>query len=84
MIYPSGPAASTSATTIALRGTVSDNVGVSIVRWSTNTGFGGVAQGTSFWQTAPIPLNQGSTLITIKAYDAADNFSWRSVIVTRR
>jgi len=79
---PGATTISTSAASIVFSGTASDNVGVSSVTWSTNTGGSGTASGTSTW-SASIPLLVGSNVITIRAYDAAGNSSWRSVVVTR-
>jgi Matrixin len=79
---PGGTTVSTSATAIAFSGTSSDNVGVTKVTWSTNTGSSGMAGGTTNW-SASIPLLTGSNVITIRAYDAAGNSGWRSVVVTR-
>jgi hypothetical protein len=74
----------TSAPSIVVQGTTSDNVGVARVSWSTNAGHSGDASGASQWATPAIPLLQGTNIITIRAYDAAGNSSWRSVMVTRR
>lgn len=79
---PGGTTVSTSAATIAFSGTASDNVGVTKVTWSTNTGASGTANGTTNWSST-IPLLTGSNVITIRAYDAAGNNGWRSVVVTR-
>jgi Glucodextranase, domain B len=79
---PGGTSVSTSASTIAFSGTASDNVGVTAVRWSTNTGSSGTASGTTNW-SASIPLLVGSNVVTIRAYDAAGNAGWRSVVVKR-
>ena len=73
---------STSAATIAFSGTASDNVGVTKVNWSTNTGASGTANGATNW-SAVIPLLSGSNVVTIRAYDAAGNNGWRSVVVRR-
>jgi hypothetical protein len=79
---PGATSISTSAATIAFSGTASDNVGVTSVTWSTNLGQAGTASGTTNWSTT-IPLLVGSNVVTIRAYDAAGNNSWRSVVVTR-
>jgi hypothetical protein len=79
---PGGTAVSTSLASIAFSGTASDNVGVTSVAWSTNMGHSGTASGTASW-SASIPLLVGSNVITIRAYDAAGNSGWRSVVVTR-
>jgi len=83
----SSPGSSTVSTTsdaLAFSGKASDNVGVTSVTWSTNTGRSGMANGTNQWSTAPIPLLVGSSTITIRAFDAAGNMAWRSVVVKRR
>ncbi len=80
---PSSTSISTSAASIAFGGTASDNVGVTSVTWSTNTGTSGTAAGTTQW-TASIPLLVGSNAVTIRASDAAGNVAWRSVVVSRQ
>jgi hypothetical protein len=72
-----------SAATVQVRGTASDNVGVVKITWETNTGRTGVAQGTARW-TADVPVITGINTIVVRAFDAAGNTSWRSVVVTRR
>jgi len=79
---PGATSISTSASTIAFSGTASDNVGVTKITWSTNTGQSGTATGTASW-TCTIPLLTGSNVVTIRAYDAAGNSSWRSVVVSK-
>jgi hypothetical protein len=79
---PGGTSVSTSAVTIAFSGTASDNVGVTKVTWSTNTGSSGTATGTTTWSAA-IPLLEGSNVVTVRAFDAAGNSGWRSVVVSR-
>jgi hypothetical protein len=64
-------------------GTASDNVGVVKVTWTDSIGNTGNATGTTTWQTAGIPMRVGTNTITIRAYDAAGNYGWRSVTVTR-
>jgi hypothetical protein len=79
---PGGTSVSTTSVSMAFSGTASDNVGVMLVTWATNTGSSGTASGTANWSAA-IPLLVGSNTVTIRAYDAANNSSWRSVMVTR-
>ncbi len=79
---PGATSVSTSAAAIVMSGTASDNGGVARVTWSTNTGAAGTASGTANW-SCWIPLLSGLNTITIRAYDAAGNSSWRSVVVTR-
>jgi hypothetical protein len=80
------PATSVGTTTAArftLTGTASDDVGVTEVRWTSSTGDSGVASGTTNW-SATAPVYVGTTVLTVRAYDAAGNSAWRSVTVTRR
>lgn len=79
---PGATSVSTTAAVMTFNGVASDNTGVTQVTWATNTGASGVAGGTSAWSCA-IPLLVGSNVVTIKAFDAAGNSSWRSVVVTR-
>jgi hypothetical protein len=82
--YPALSSVLVSASSITLRGTASDNVGVVEVTWSSSNGHAGTAQGTTQWTAGPIALYLGSNTITVRARDAAGNTSWRSVVVTRR
>jgi hypothetical protein len=68
---------------IAIQGSASDNVGVVRVTWSTNTGASGDAAGTASW-SASVPLIQGNNTVMVRAYDAAGNYAWRTLVVTRR
>jgi hypothetical protein len=80
------PSTTTVATTLAaipITGTSSDNVGVTSVTWVNNFGGAGTATGTTSWSMT-VPLLIGSNSITIKAFDAAGNYGWRTMVVTRR
>ena len=79
---PSATTVSTTAASILLAGTASDNLGVTAITWSTNTGSSGIAAGTAQW-SASIPLLVGTNMVTIRAADAAGNVAWRTVLVTR-
>lgn len=81
---PSSSTVGTTQSTIVLRGTARDNVGVVRVTWTSSTSGAGLAEGTSVWVTPPIALLVGLNTITIRAYDAAGNVAWRSIMVTRR
>jgi hypothetical protein len=74
---------STTASFVTIAGTASDNVGVTLVSWATNFGSAGAASGTTAWSAA-IPLLIGNNSVTVRAYDAAGNFGWRSVVISRR
>ena len=79
---PSTGTMSTTAASVTIAGTASDNVGVTLVSWATNFGTAGVATGTTTWSAA-IPLLVGNNSVTVRAADAAGNAGWRSVVITR-
>jgi hypothetical protein len=79
---PGATSVSTTSSSILFSGTATDNAGVTSVTWATSTGPSGTANGTANW-SASIPLLLGYNVVTIRAYDAAGNFGWRSVVVTR-
>jgi len=81
---PFGTNVQTSLATISASGTASDNVEVTRVTWQNGALGAGTASGTKMWNIPQIPLLVGSNTLTFRAYDAAGNSSWRSVIVTRR
>jgi len=82
IVSPGFSMVSTASATISLSGMASDNVGVSSVQWSTSTGGSGTANGTTSW-SAVVPLLVGNNTVTVRAYDAAGNSSWRAVTVVR-
>jgi Matrixin len=84
LLSPASTNVATSASSLVVSGTASDNVGVASVTWSSSTGASGAAVGTSQWSTPPITLYIGTTTVIIRAYDAAGNSSWRSLTITRR
>jgi hypothetical protein len=79
---PSTGTMSTTAASVTIAGTASDNLAVTMVSWTTNFGTSGVATGTSLWSAA-IPLLVGNNSVTVRAMDAAGNAGWRSVVITR-
>jgi hypothetical protein len=81
---PSDPTVLTSATSITVQGTASDNIGVVNVIWFTAAGASGDAIGTTTWSTGPIPLLVGFNTIVVRAFDAAGNMSWRALQVKRQ
>jgi hypothetical protein len=80
---PSSGTMSTTASFVTIAGTASDNVGVTLVSWATNFGSAGAASGTTAWSAA-VPLLIGNNSVTVRAYDAAGNVGWRSVVISRR
>jgi hypothetical protein len=81
--FPGAGTYATTAPSVSLRGTATDNIGVTEVTWKSTTTGSGQAQGTAEW-TAEVPLLVGINHVTIRAFDQAGNSSWRSVVVTRR
>jgi hypothetical protein len=79
---PSSATVSTALSSITISGTASDTVGVTAVTWANNFGSSGTATGAATW-SATVPLLTGSNAITIRAFDAAGNSAWRSLVVTR-
>lgn len=84
ILSPSTSTVYTTAKSISFRGLATDNVGVTEVTWSTNTGQSGTAAGTTDWSISAIPLYIGVNTVTVRARDAAGNIAWRSVSVIRR
>lgn len=80
------PTSSTSFTTTAssltLQGTASDNVGVTGVTWTNSRGGSGTASGTSAWTTNAIALQTGTNILSVTARDAAGNTATTSLTVT--
>jgi len=82
IVSPGLTIVSTTAASLSVSGTASDNVGVTAVRWSTSTGGSGTAAGTVSW-SAQVPLLVGTNVVTVRAYDAAGNAGWRAITVVR-
>lgn len=82
--FPASTILATTASTLTVRGTASDSSGVTAVTWLNSAGGAGSASGTAYWVASEIPLRQGNNAITIRAFDAAGNNSWRSITVVRR
>src|SRR5437762_3399471 len=78
----SGSTYSTRTSSLALRGTASDNVGVTQVTWANSRGGSGTATGTTSWAASGIVLQTGANVLTVTARDAAANIATRTVTVT--
>ena len=72
----------TTATSIMISGTASDNVGVSQVDWQLNGGTTTGAVGTTNWSTPVLMLNSGANTIIVTASDAAGNTAAAQIVVT--
>jgi hypothetical protein len=81
--YPTTTILAANSASIRISGMSSDNTAVVAVKWTTSTRKSGTAVGTRWWN-AEVPLLIGSNTITIRAYDAAGNSSWRALTVVRR
>lgn len=66
---------SASSTPLALGGTASDNVGVTLVTWVTDRGQSGTASYAAGSWSASVPLLEGLNAVTVTASDAAGNTS---------
>jgi hypothetical protein len=80
--YPTATSISATGTSFVVRGTATDNVAVTSVTWATTRSAGQATTPYSGF-TAAVPLVIGKNLITIKAFDAAGNSTWRSLTITR-
>ena len=72
----------TSNSSVSLGGSASDDKGVTRVSWENNRGGGGVASGTTSWQTSAIQLTAGINVITVTAEDANGNVAKDTLSVT--
>jgi hypothetical protein len=72
----------TTAATVGIGGTASDNVSVTQVAWSNNRGGNGTATGTANWIVTGIALQSGSNTLTVTARDAAGNLATAVLTVT--
>jgi hypothetical protein len=80
---PGSTIARSSAASLTIGGTASDNVAVTSVKWTTSFGDAGTASGTAQW-SASVPLLVGNNTVTVTAYDAAGNSGWRAITVVRQ
>jgi len=74
---------STSASTVDLSGTASDNIGVTSVTCTNNSSSCGTVSGTTSWSIASVPLAIGTNTITVTARDSSNNSSTDTLTVTR-
>lgn len=83
VLFPASSTITTAQPSFTIVGAAADNLGVVLVDWVANGNRGGVAEGSANWRIADVPLFTGSNIITIRAWDAAGNMSWRSLSITR-
>jgi hypothetical protein len=72
----------TTSRSLTLRGTATDNIGVTRVSWANSRGGSGVAAGTSSWSASGIVLQLGANSIIVRARDAAGNVATDTLTVT--
>ncbi|MEZ5400044.1 MAG: matrixin family metalloprotease [Bryobacteraceae bacterium] len=82
IVSPASSSALVTEPAVIVRGSASDNVGVTRMEWSLRNASGEIVPGANW--TAEIPVIAGINTIVIRAWDAAGNSTWRSVSVTRR
>jgi hypothetical protein len=73
----------TYADTVTLGGMAWDNVGVTQVSWSADSGLRGIARGTAAWSLGPVAVEPGTTRVVVSAADAAGNRGSLLVTVMR-
>jgi hypothetical protein len=75
-------ARTSTATSLVVRGTANDGVGVTQVTWRNSLGGDGLATGTDSW-SANVMLRAGANVISVTARDAAGNTLTKSITVTK-
>ncbi|MFO7496810.1 MAG: Ig-like domain-containing protein, partial [Desulfobacterales bacterium] len=78
----SGGSYATGASPLTVKGTATDNVGVTRVAWSNDRGGSGTGSGTGSWTAGSIALSEGTNTLTFTAEDVAGNRGSRSLTVT--
>jgi hypothetical protein len=74
---------STTAASLSLAGVATHQSGITVVRWLTDKGDSGVADGTSKWTVANLPIKSGTTTITITGMAANGDSTNATLIVIR-
>ena len=72
----------TTAGSVALAGTSSDNVGVTQLTWSNDRGGSGMANGTTSWSVSSVALQLGTNNVRVVAQDAAGNRATALLTIT--
>jgi hypothetical protein len=74
----------TTASSLTVGGVAKHASGISIVRWSTDRGDHGVAEGTAKWTIPAIRLRAGTTTVTVTAIAATGDVTNAVLSVTRQ
>jgi hypothetical protein len=77
------PTNPTTASSVAVSGSVSGGSGTVQVSWTTIQGYSGTVPGSSNWTISSVPLRMGDNVITITAQDSQQNQVTRSLTITR-
>jgi hypothetical protein len=77
------PTNPTTASSVAISGSVSGGSGAVQVSWTTIQGYSGTVPGSSNWTISSVPLNMGDNVITITARDSQQNQVTRSLTIIR-
>lgn len=80
---PSTTTLTVNATSRLISGTAYDAGGLASVGWTNSLGGSGTMAGTTNW-SVQVPLQKGLNYITIRATDKAGNYTWRTIVITRR
>jgi hypothetical protein len=81
---PNAAAVKVTTSSIAISGTVTGISGTAQVSWRSNQGPSGQASGSSVWSIPVVPLNNGTNIVTVTAFDSGGNIASRVVTVTRQ
>ena len=81
-ILSPGAGFSTSAATLAMNGSASDDGNVTLVTWVNDRGGSGTAAGTTAWSIAAIPLKAGANTIAVTAHDSVGNKTTKNLVAT--
>lgn len=74
---------STTASSVTLAGTASDDMGIASVAWTNSSGGSGTCTGTASWSVANLALQPGENIITVTATDTAGKKGTDVITVTR-
>jgi hypothetical protein len=73
----------TTASALTVTGIANHASGISVVRWSTDKGDSGVADGTTKWTVAGIPIKAGTTVVTVSAASTGGDTTNAVLLVER-
>jgi hypothetical protein len=83
IVNPSTTTLTVNATSRLISGTAYDTGGSASVTWANSLGGAGTASGMTNW-SVQVPLQKGLNYVTIRATDKAGNYTWRTILITRK